>query len=72
MPMLVLNHLERALYSLPYKQPGLVSTLIYIGKPVWRALECTANHPGSRGVADIMSVTMPLLITAEDDPLLYI
>jgi len=24
-------------------------------------VECTANHPGSRGVADIVSVTMPLL-----------
>ena len=47
-------------------------------------VECTAHHPGSRGVADIVSVTMPLLnITdlavaistragpAEDDPPLY-
>jgi len=24
-------------------------------------VECTPHHPGSRGVADIMSVTMPLL-----------
>ena len=24
-------------------------------------VECTAHHPGSRGVADIVSVTMPLL-----------
>ena len=47
-------------------------------------VECTAHHPGSRGVADIMSVTMPLLSIkdlavaistragpAEDDPPLY-
>jgi len=25
------------------------------------AVECTAHYPGSRGVADIVSVTMPLL-----------
>ena len=44
-------------------------------------VECTARHPGSRGVADIVSVTMPLLSIkdpavaistragpAEDDP----
>jgi len=24
-------------------------------------VECTPHHPGSRGMADIMSVTMPLL-----------
>jgi len=24
-------------------------------------VECTAHHPGSRGVADIVSVAMPLL-----------
>jgi len=24
-------------------------------------VECTANHPGSGGVAGIMSITMPLL-----------
>jgi len=48
------------------------------------AVECTAYHPGSRGVADIVSVTMPLLSIkdpavaistragpAEDDPPLY-
>ena len=47
-------------------------------------VECTAHHPGSRGVADIVSVTMPLLSIkdlavavstragpAEDDPPLY-
>ena len=47
-------------------------------------VKCTANHPGSRGVADIVSVTMPLLSIkdlavaistragpAEDDPLPY-
>ena len=47
-------------------------------------MEYTAHHPGSRGVVDIMSVTMPLLGTkdlavaistragpAEDDPPLY-
>jgi len=47
-------------------------------------VECTANHPGSRGVADSVSVTMPLLSIkdlavaiftgagpAEDDPPLY-
>jgi len=47
-------------------------------------VECSAYHPGSRGVADIVSVTMPLLSikdfavaistregSAEDDPLLY-
>ena len=44
-------------------------------------VECTANHPGSRGVADIVSVTMPLLSLtvaistragpAEDGPPLY-
>ena len=47
-------------------------------------VECTANHPGSRGVADIVSVTMHLLNIkdlavaistragpAEDDPQLY-
>jgi len=47
-------------------------------------MECTAHHPGSRGVADIVSVTMPLLSIkdlavaistragpAEDDPPLY-
>jgi len=46
--------------------------------------KCTDHHPGSRGVADIMSVTMPLLSIkdlvvaistrvgpAEDDPLLH-
>jgi len=45
--------------------------------------ECTDHHPGSRGMADIMSVTMPLLSIedlvaistrvgpAEDDPLLH-
>jgi len=45
-------------------------------------VECTAHHPGSRGVADIVSVTMSLLSIknlavaistragpAEDDPL---
>ena len=47
-------------------------------------VECTANHPGSRGVADIVSVTMRLLSIkdlavaistrarpAENDPPLY-
>jgi len=47
-------------------------------------VKCTAHHPGSRGVADIVSVTMPLLSIkefavaistrvgpAEDDPPLY-
>jgi len=43
-------------------------------------VECTAHHRGSRGVADIMSVTMPLLsikdlistrVPAEEDPPLY-
>ena len=47
-------------------------------------VECTAHHPGSRGVADIVSVTMSLLSIkdlavaistragpAEDDPPLY-
>ena len=47
-------------------------------------VECTAHHPGSRGVADIVTVTMPLLSIydlavaistragpAEDDPMLY-
>ena len=47
-------------------------------------VECTANHPGFRGMADIVSVTMPLLSIkdlavpistrvgpAEDDPPLY-
>ena len=47
-------------------------------------MEYTAHHPGSRGVADIVSVTMPLLSIkdlavaistragpAEDDPPLY-
>jgi len=47
-------------------------------------VECTAHHPGSRGVADIVSVPMPLMSTkdlavaistragpAEDDPPLY-
>ena len=47
-------------------------------------VECTAHHPGSRGVADIVSVTMPLSSIkdlavaistragpAEDDPPLY-
>ena len=44
---------------------------------------CTTRHPGSSGVADIVSVTMPLRIKdlavaiftragpAENDPLLY-
>ena len=48
-------------------------------------VECTAHHPGSRGVADIVSVTMSLLNIkdlavaistrvgpAQDDPPLYI
>ena len=47
-------------------------------------VECTAHHPSSRGVADIVSLTMPLLSIkdlavaiftragpAEDDPPLY-
>jgi len=47
-------------------------------------VECTAHHPGSRGVADTVLVTMPLLSIkdlavaistregpAEDDPMLY-
>ena len=47
-------------------------------------VECTAHHPGSRGVADIVSVTMPpveykdfavaistRMGPAEDDPPLY-
>ena len=47
-------------------------------------VECTPHHPGSRGVADIVSVTMPLssikdlavaistrVWPAEDDPPLY-
>ena len=47
-------------------------------------VECTAHHPDSRGVADIVSVTMPLLSikdlavaistragSAKDDPPLY-
>ena len=47
-------------------------------------VECTAHHSGSRGVADIVSITMPLLSIkdlavaistragpAEDDPPLY-
>ena len=53
-------------------------------RPQGTDLECTAHHRGSRGVADIVSVTMPLLSIkdlavaistragpAEDDPLPY-
>ena len=61
-------------------QPGLTTALVADNSGV----ECTANHPGSRGVADIVSVTMPfssikhLAVAvstragpAEDDPPLY-
>jgi len=76
MPMFVLNHLPSSIKS---------STLS-LTKPnkSLGGVECTAHHPGSRGMADIMSVTMPLLRIkdlavaiptragpAEDDPLLY-
>ena len=61
-------------------QPGLTTALVADNSGV----ECTANHPGSRGEADIVPVTMHLLSIkdlavaistrvgpAEDDPPLY-
>jgi len=34
-------------------------------------VECSAHHPGSRGVADIVSVTMPLLSIKDTLQLLF-
>ena len=78
MPTFVLNHLPES---------SIKSSTLSLTNSLDRSLggvECTAHHPASRGVADIMSVTMPLLSIkdlavaistragpAEDDPPLY-
>jgi len=76
MPMFVLNYLPSSIKSSTLSLTRPDNSL--------GGVECNSHHPGSRGVADIMSVTMPLSSIkdlavaistragpAEDDPPLY-
>jgi len=55
----VSHDIKQAICVTTTSNPRLQGTNLADNSP--GGVECTAHHPGSRGVADIVSVTMPLM-----------